>query len=322
MSDNKTVSYRVQDSQPWIGLPCVKNPGDATNEQMMASAGLTGWDVRLEEVITAAKVDKKAFEVLRTDPADTLPHRLAIVGERYTVVQNEALLGMADAITDGDVTLDAAGHYNNGRKVFLTFTLGDNIVLDPDGQADEIGRYLTVTSSHDGSSGIVAVTNNMRIVCQNMLTSNRLSALSTFKMRHTQNVDGRILDARQALGIAFKASEAFEKEMQALIEVEMSKGDFWKVVEKVYPRPEKDVKGSVKKWETKTDTIMGLWSGDTLSGLEDTAYKAYNALNEEMMWYRTVRAGNVEGALVKASGLDEATNKANLNLYKQVLLSV
>lgn len=316
---NLTVSYRQNGSAPWLGLPSVKNPGDATNHEMMASAGLLGWDVRLEEVVTPAKVDTASFEVLRTDPADGLPHRLGIVGERYTVVQNEALASMADAVTDGDVTLDAAGSYRKGRFVFLSFSLGENIVLDPNGQADEIGRFLTVTSSHDGSSGIWAGTGNMRLQCQNMLTSIGHSALSVFKMRHTSRVEGRVLDARAALSISFKASEAFEKEMQTLMDTKVSTSEFWNIVQDVFPRPEKDVKGSVKKWENKTDTIMDLWNGQTMANLDNTGYKAYNALNEALMWYGTVRAGNVENALIKASGFDLATNKNNLALYRRVL---
>lgn len=317
----KTVSLRVDGETPWMGLPSVKNPGDISAQGMLETAGLTGWDVRLEEVVTPVKVDKKAFEVIRTDPADNLPHRLSIVGERFTVVQNEELASMCDAITDGGARLDVAGHYSKGRRVFLVFSLGDNIVLDPNGSADEIGRWLTLTAGTDGTAGIVAVTNNLRIACQNQLTANKASALSTFKMRHTASVTGRILDARKSLGIAFKQSDVFEQEMNALIETEMSKQKFWKVVESIFPKPENDVKGSVKKWEDKTDTIMGLWSGATNANLEDSAYKAYNALNEHLLWYSTVRAGNTEGALVKASGLDETTRKANLSLYKKVLLA-
>lgn len=319
---NIAVTYRQKDSQPWIGLPCHKMPAEATVTEMLDGAGLLGWDVRLEEIVTDARPVAPSYEVLRTNPDDGLVDRLAVVGQRYHEVQNEALAQMADAITDGDVMADAAGSYRQGRNVFMTFTLGENIVLDPNGSADEIGRYLTIQSSHDGSSGIVAVIGNMRIVCQNMLTANKAAALSMFKMRHTQNVEGRILDARTALGVAFKQNDAFEAEMQALIEAEMHENKFWNLVTNLFPKPEKDVRGSVKKWETKTDTIMGLWNGDTLSGLEDTGYKAYNALNEHLMWYGGVRDGNVENALVRASGFDDLTNKRNLSLYKSVLLAV
>jgi hypothetical protein len=240
--------------------------------------------------------------------------RLGVARDRYTTVQAEQLVEMADFITDGDITTDVTGYYKGGRNVFMSFTLGDNIVLDPEGQADEIGRYLHLLGSHDGTSGIVAITGNMRFACQNMI--------SVFKMRHTQNVEGRMLDARKALGIAFKANEVFEQEMQQLIEVEVSDAAFWKIVSGIYVRPTEDVRGSVKKWENHTDTIMSIWNGDTLSGLDNTAYKAYNALNEDLVWYGGIRAGNTENALLRASGFDKNTNDKNVDLFKSVLLAV
>ena len=138
-----------------------------------------------------------------------------------------------------------------------------------------------------------------------------------------------MLDARSALGIAFKQSEVFAQEMKQLIEAEVSDADFWKIVEGIYPRPEKDVRGSVKKWENKTDLLSALWNGsdslpggDTLSNIGKNAYRAYNVLNEHLTWYGAIRAENEENALLRAGGFDDLTNRKNLDLYKAVLLAV
>lgn len=328
------MAYRQEQGQPWIGLPAVQNDGTKSNEEMIADAGLLNWDVRLTEVTpevvgmdedgnpVTEQVDTPSYKVMRTHPDTGLPHRLAIVGNRYHEVQNEALIAMADNITGGENTLVAAGNFDGGRRVFLSFELGENVVLDPEGQADEIGRYMTVLAGHDGSLGISFNTHDMRLRCQNMLNSIRKSALGSFKMRHTQNVEGRILAARKALSIAVKADDEFQKEMQALMDVQVSDVRFQKIVETIHKRPEKDVKGSLAKWEHKIGLITSLWNGPTLDNLDNTAYKAYNALNEHLRWYPTIRAGNVESALVKASGFDEKTEKDDLALYKAVLLAV
>lgn len=329
----KTMAYRQADGAPWIGLPAVVSDGTVSNEDMIRNAGLLDWNINLVEVQPEVvgmdddgepvyeEVDTPSFKVMRTNPETGLPHRLAIVGNRYHEVQNEALIAMADNITDGDATLVAAGSYNNGRRVFLSFELGDNIVLDPEGSADAIGRHLTVMAGHDGGLGISFHTHAMRLRCQNMLTSIRMSAMGSFKARHTQNVEGRILEARKALSIGFKATEEWTKEMEALMAVEVTDAKFQKIIEGLFPRPEKDVKGSLAKWDNKVGALTSLWNGETTSNLAPTAYKAYNALNEHLMWGSTVRAGNVEGALVKASGFDDTTNKQNLALYRAVLLA-
>jgi phage/plasmid-like protein (TIGR03299 family) len=283
----------------------------------MATANLLNWDVRKRLIETDAYTDTEDFEIIRDTPNGI--HRLSIAGERYETVQNEQLAQMAKTITSDEVTPDAVGSYRNGRSVFLTFCLGENIVLDPNGQADEIGRYLTIRSSHDGSTAVQALTHNMRLDCQNMLTSLKSHALSTFSMRHTQSVEGRIADARRALAIAFKQSDVFIAEMDELLKRDVDDQKFWDLVTNVFPEPEEDVRGSLKKWETKTDALMGIWNGDTNAGLDNTAYKAYNALNEHLMWHTAIRGGNTENALVRASGFDEASNKRNMDLYKRVL---
>ena len=320
MAAQLTVALRHEGSRPWMGLPAAHVGTDMSVAETMEAANLLGWNVRKRLIETDAKTDTDDFEIIRDHNGGV--HRLSIAGERYETVQNEELADMVDFITDGDVTADAVGSYKNGRNVFLTFNLGENIVLDPNGSADEIGRYFSIVSSHDGSSAICMMTHNMRLDCQNMLTGMKAAAASVFKMRHTATVAGRMLDARKALGIAFKQSDIFEKEMAALIEKEMTKTAFFDLVETIYPKPEKDVRGSFKKHETKIETLAGIWNGETVAGLEDTAYKAYNVLNEHLLWYPGIRAGNEENALVRASGFNDTANKANLDLYKKVLAAV
>lgn len=312
------VVLRTDGSRPWMGLPASTVGTDKTVMETMEAAGMLNWNVRKRLIETDAVTDTDDFEIIRDLP-DGRIHRLHIAGERRVTVQNEELAAMADFVTDGDLSADVVGHYNNGRNIFMTFCLGDNIVLDPNGSADEIGRYFSIISSNDGSAAITAMTHNMRLDCQNMLRSVKSEALSIFKMRQTQTVKGRMEGVRTALGIAFKQSEVFEAEMQSLIEQEMQKDEFFALVESIYPKPEKDVRGSLKKWESKVETLAGLWNGPTVSELEDTKYKAYNVLNEHLLWYPGIRAGNTENALVRASGFDEAANKKNLDLYKRVL---
>lgn len=316
-----TVALRTDGSRPWMGLPAARVGTDKSITETMDAAGLLNWNVRKRLIETDAVTDTDDFEIIRDLPAGGI-HRLAIAGERYETVQNEELRDMVDFVTDGDVTADAVGSFKNGRNIFMTFCLGENIVLDPNGQADQIGRYFSIVSSHDGSSAISMMTHNMRMDCQNMLRAIRAEALSTFKMRHTATVQGRMADARDALGIAFRQSKVFEDEMNALIQKEMDKAAFFDLVGTIYPKPEKDVRGSLKKHETKIETLAGIWNGETVAGLEDTAYKAYNVLNEHLLWYPGIRAGNEENALVRASGFNDTANKANLDLYKKVLATV
>ena len=311
------VAYRREDGEPWIGLPGVATEGGDIHT-MFSNARLGDWNIEKRLIDTGARTDSPDFEVVRTNPDDGGLDRLAVTKERYEVYSNEDVLSFADNVAFADLTPVAMGSLNGGRKVFMSFALGGAITVQ--GTDDEVQTYLNVRTSHDGSWAFGTWVGNMRLRCQNMLTSSKAQAFSSFTIRHTKTMAGRIEDARTALGIGLKSQSTLASDMAALAAVDMSDNAFWSLVERIYPRPEKDVKGALKKWETKTDTIMGIWNGDTLEGLDNTAYKAYNALNESLMWYAGVRDGNVENALVRASGFDDFTNKKNVDLYKAVLL--
>lgn len=316
------VAYREEDGQPWIGLPGAVTQGKSVSE-MFEAAKMGDWDVRTREVITDADTDSPDFEVIRNNPFTKGLDRLAMVKGRYTTVQNETIRDFASTLAHGDVTPVAMGQIRNGREVFMSFHLGEDIVV---AGSDKIGRYMTVRSSHDGSLSLMIAIHSMRLQCQNMLSSLRSSALSTYKLRHTQSIDGRVQDAREALQIAVKQSDVFEADMNRLAEIKITKDKFWSLVEDMFPRPEKDVRGSLTKWETRTERLMSLWNGsdsleggNTMENLGNTAYRAYNVFNEDMRWYSTVRGGNVENALVRASGFDDASNKRDVQFYQRAL---
>jgi len=291
--------------------------------ELMDSANLTGWDVHKRLVETdALPLGGEDYEVLGTINGSL--RRMSIAGERYQEVQNEDLAVMGDTITDGGATLYVAGALRNYRTVFLGFQLGDDIVLDPEGQADKIGQYMTLLTSHDGTIGVGGFTYDLRLACQNQLTSQKSNALGRFTFRHTKNVTGRIEAARKALSIGFRASEALAQEMQFLIEQDMSDKAFWTLVKDIYPEPEEDVKGSLTKWTNKTDAIVQAWNDENgnMSNLAKTAYRAYNALNENLLWGGSVRDGNTEGVFIRTGGFDNATNEKNLVLAKRVAAAV
>jgi hypothetical protein len=143
----------------------------------------------------------------------------------------------------------------------------------------------------------------------------------SFKMRHTSTLDGRIMIAREALGLANTYMDEFDKMAQELIEKEITKSTFAKIVEKAYPMPKKDAKGAMTKWETKIELLDEIFASDTNSMINNTAWGAFNTLTERLDWYRSARGGNNEGILASASGFDPvitAEKNKLLSIVKEV----
>lgn len=303
----------------WHGLGTVFTEEKSTQE-MLDAAYLSNWNVRLEAVPypKGYNVISPSYMVIRDNPFGQGTDVLSTVGERYRELQNEELFYFGDALLDGG-RWETAGSIKNGRVVFGSLALERETVLDPNGVSDVVKSYLLVHTSHDGSTAVQASITPVRVVCQNTLNMALSGVKQSFKIRHTQTVGGKVAAAREALALANNYLDAFDKEAQALIAKEITKAKFDKIVEAVYPRPDKDAKGAVKKWETKVDLLEEIWTGDTNNMIATTAWGAFNALTERLDWYRKGRGERgQENVLAAASGFDPVTNAEKGRILKAV----
>jgi phage/plasmid-like protein (TIGR03299 family) len=289
---------------------------------MLKLAKLDNWNVRLEDVPLPDNYTstKSNFLVVRDHPENNNPDVLAVVGERYQTLQNEDLFSFGNYLLDG-ARWETAGSLKNGRVVFGSLALERETVLDPNGVADKINTYLLVNTSHDGSVAVQASITPVRVVCANTLNIALKGTKQSFRMRHTSTLDGRIAQAREALGLAKTYMDEFDKMAKELIEKEITKTTFAKIVEKAYPMPDKDTKGAMTKWENKIDLLDEIFASRTNSMINNTAWGAYNTLTERLDWYRSARNGNNEGILASASGFDPvitAEKNKLLSIVKEV----
>jgi phage/plasmid-like protein (TIGR03299 family) len=302
----------------WHGLGTILDSEVSTSE-MLKVAHLAGWDVRLDDLDLPGRSHKNFFAVTRKNPFDGDRDVLGVVGERYKVLQNEDLFSFADNMLDGG-RWETAGSIKNGTVVFGSLALDREVVLDESGVGDKINTYLLVHTSHDGSLAVQASVTPVRVVCQNTLNYALSGVKQSYKVRHTSTVNGKVQAAREALGLANKYLDEFEKEAQTLIEKQIDADTFFSIVKAAYPEPDKDVKGSVTKWTNKVDTLFDIYQGETVAkaGIMNTAWGAYNTLTERLDWFRNPRGGNAEGVLAAASGFDAATNAEKNRLLKVV----
>ena len=314
----------------WHGLGTVFEEEVNTN-QMLELAHLNDWNVRLEDVALpdGFNSDKGYSFVTRTNPFDrTQNDVLGVVGERYVPLQNEDLFSFGDNLLDGGGRWETAGSIRGGRVVFGSIALRDSITLDPKGVADKIDNYLLINTSHDGSIAIQASITPVRVVCANTLNlalssfKGKKAVKQTFKIRHTQTAEGKIAVAREALGLAKTYIDEFSQIANAMIETEITKAQFDKIVELAYPAPEKDAKGSFKKYDAKVDLIQSIYVGDFNNTIAGTAWGAFNALTERLDWYRSARGGSNESILASASGFDPMVNAEKNRLMKIVQSTV
>ena len=327
-TQNGKTSFASFREPAWHGLGTVFTEEKNTAE-MLEAANLNGWNVRLEEMEIPSHLtsDKEYQYVVRTNPTDnSQTDVLGVVGERYHVLQNEDLFSFGDLMLDGGGRWETAGSIRGGRVVFGSLALERETILDPNGVADKVKTYLLINTSHDGSIAIQASITPVRVVCANTLNlalnsirgKKKSGIKQSFKIRHTQTANGKVQVAREALGLANAYMDEFDLMAKAMIEQEISAKQFNDVLLMAYPKPDKDAKGAIKKWEKKIDLLNDIYTGEFNGTIANTAWGAFNALTERLDWHRNARGGNNESILAAASGFDATINAEKNRLLKIV----
>mgnify|MGYP003325955774 CR=1 FL=1 len=325
-TQNGVASFASFREPAWHNLGTVFNE-EVNTQKMLELANLNDWNVRLEELVIPSTLtsDKSYQYVVRTNPTNkTQTDVLGVVGERYVPLQNEDLFAFGDNILDGGGRWETAGSIRGGRVVFGSLALDREIGLDPSGVADKIKSYLLINTSHDGSIAIQASVTPVRVVCANTLnlalnrTKKKDGVKQSFKIRHTQTASGKVTAARTALGIANAYMDEFSKLANELYQKKVDAKKFNEIILAAYPKPDKDSKGSIKKWENKVDLINDIYTGEFNGMIAGNAWGAFNALTERLDWYRSSRGGNNESILAAASGFDPSINAEKNRLLKVV----
>jgi len=324
--EGNDVAFALRGKPAWHNLAnrIFSQDEDVSTATMLEEAKLSNWNVRLSPLTdyipeTFNDVSQNSL-VLRTNPFNGGTDVLATVGKRYHVLQNEELFAFADNIHDADPNCrwESAGSLKKGKIVFGTVDIPRTMVLDPQGANDETKLYLIVWTSHDGSVAVQAAITPVRVVCQNTLNLAMKNAKQSFKIRHTQSVEGRIQVARETLGLALGYFDEFEKEAQGLFAQSITDAEFSKLIRTIYPKPDVENKGTLKKWENKVVLIDDLYhNSPTNATIKGTKWGAFNALTERLDYYRSGR-GNGETLMAGASGFDPVLTAEKNKLYRMV----
>lgn len=214
---------------------------------------------------------------------------LGVVGQTYTVIQNSEAFDFLNALSDeSGAVFETAGSLGGGRRVFMSMRMPDAISLA--GGSDKVDMYLMVTTSHNGTKAFTAAITPVRPVCSNTVALALKSAKSTWNLKHTTHVKGKVQQAREALGMVFEYASEFEQEMNALVEAEFTQKEFAKLVEALVREPKDATDRQMNKVEQQRAEIGALWNAPTQANVAGTKWAAFNAVVEWVDWAQPVRS--------------------------------
>ena len=190
---------------PWHGLGTVTD--DVLTSKEAIVAGGLDWNVGLHSLYAQIGKDKKKvpdrFAVVR----DTDSRILGTVGTKYTPFQNAEAFSFTDTLVDsGEAKYETAGSLRNGRVVFLTMKVPEQILV---GGEDAHDLYILLRTSHDGSKAVSVMVTPVRVVCMNTLSVAISGAKQKWSMPHVSTLEGKIQEARDTIGLTFKYTQEF-----------------------------------------------------------------------------------------------------------------
>ena len=215
----------------------------------------------------------KSFFTYRTDSNTVLASH---VGSKYTVVQNEAALGILENIP---YQVESAGALDSGRISWVLMKSDCQIVVEGD---DVTELYLLLYNSFDGSSQISIRFTPVRVVCWNTLSAALRGGSHIVSIRHTASAEGWIADALRILKQTEKVCQRLNVQFDQMARTLVDPVNF--ISQVMFTRDELKgiVEGTYKLTTRKQNQLIGaLEYYETGPGQPDwkgTAWGAYNAI--------------------------------------------
>lgn len=329
-SGNGKFSMASRREIPWHKLGKVFTK-DKTTKEMLEAAYLNGWNTRgiamsefLKDTNIGVSIDKQV--IIRDNPfydedADDNDvnkyDMLGVVGERYSIIQNEELFEFGEALLSYEGRWETAGAIRRGTHVFGSLAMETEVVIDPNGVSDKINQYLLLSNRHDGSGALIAAQTDVRVVCKNTMDMAMGNLSNTIKIRHTRSAKERMAEILRVREMQAKRTELFQQDADLLFQKKVTDGEFFEIVNSIYEKPES--KSGITRWNNKIVDIMSLWNGETQEGIKNTAWGALGALTEDAQWNRQINKGNMENFYAAGSGFDAIAKNHRQSIFDTVM---
>ena len=254
---------------PWHGLgtPVEEAPN---SYEALRIAGLN-WKVESKPVF----VNDKEVPNYVANVRDSDNSVLGIVTNRYKIVQNEEAFAFTDALISGDVRYETAGSLKNGKRIWLLAKLPETKVID-----DVVVPYVCFTNTHDGTGAVQAIMSPIRVVCNNTLNLSLTTATRSWSMRHVGDINGKIEEAREVLGLADKYMKELNVFADKLANTSLPFEKAKEIVNELFPIDKEDSDREKRNMQKCRDDIMVCYFAPDILKYQNTAYGLVNAVTD------------------------------------------
>ena len=283
MPANVESMFYVRET-PWHGLG-IRVEEALNSEEALEVAGLN-WKVIQKPIYTADTVcssgnvytsDRQAIPNYKANVRDSDGQVLGVVSDRYKIVQNEEAFAFTDSLLGEGVRYETAGSLQAGRRVWMLAKLPEKYII----AGERVEPFLVFSNSHDGSAAIKVCMTPVRVVCQNTLNLALDHARRSWATKHTVNIQNRMHEARQTLGLAHKYMENLGKEFDNLSRVKLSDSKVIEFINELLPLADEATEIQKKNVEQLRDDVkLRYFEAPDLKVLGKNGYRFINAISD------------------------------------------
>ncbi len=212
---------------------------------------------------------------------------MGVVTDHYKVVQNVDAFRFLDSLVENhEMKYESAFSLYGGRKVVVLAKMpGVQEVV----KGDHIIPYILLSLAHDGTEAIKFGPVATRVVCANTYAmALREGKTKDLSIRHSGNIDEKLAQARNILGVANQQFAQYAEIGQELAKHQLSKEEWREFLDIMCPELDpRDPDYTDRRAEAVAETRVEIAKTyrnerNTLEGMANSCWAAYNAVVEHI----------------------------------------
>lgn len=271
------MAYTGSKTAIWHGLG-QELPENQSIEQWKKAAGMD-WEAHASSVAYSAYGEEQFFPNKKALFRSDTKAPLSIVGAEYKVVQPGEVLEFFDDLTKSHgMKLSTAGTLFGGTRFWALAETKNRGEVAP---GDEIGGYLLLTTSVDGTLSTQARFTSTRVVCNNTLTValSSHSKKNVIRITHKTNFDPK--QVKLDMGLIDSSWTAFMDNISALKNLKMDETTTRNFYTKLFYDPsKKEEEQSLGNIRTVERLMVRAFNGVGSEMSKGTAWGALNGATE------------------------------------------
>lgn len=254
----------------------------SSSEEVMEKARLD-WTVSKVPLVYNGKVTDY-FIIQRDDTGDLL----STAKKTFQPIQNSEAFAFMDNLIPEGVTYEKVGVSKNGRKIWMLAKMPDTTILD-----DVVDPYIVLMNGHGGGISLKACMTPVRVACQNTLNLAFKKASRQWIIRHCNNANLKMNEAKATFLSANNYMESLKSEIEELAMIKVSPQKFNYLANELFPIKDNSTTKKQEEQMLLRDRLRDAYLADDLGNLKGTAWGVLNAVSDLTM-HRALRKGSTE----------------------------